>query len=37
MRTRASDMAAPQFMMNDGDADGEEEMDWSAAPLPLSL
>jgi hypothetical protein len=24
-------------MMNDGDADGEEEMDWSAAPLPLSL
>ena len=32
LRTRASDMAAPQF-----GGDEVEEVDWSAAPLPLSL
>ena len=32
LRTRASDMAAPQFSMDD-----VEDVDWSADPLPLSL
>ncbi|WP_386682761.1 FliM/FliN family flagellar motor switch protein [Loktanella sp. R86503] len=36
LRTRAGDIAAPQFAMNPAEAT-EDEIDWSAAPMSLSV